>query len=144
VCLGVEVHVHVSSSSLCWNFVCWGEALQGSSFLILGYGKGLQEKKLSSCAEFWILVPYMGDLRIYENSTWEGKSIPKDKVTLKISLLDSMSCPNLLITSLGRLHFREMYLNSDEILSFLASNFFHTKSHLQLISSEILRLEVDT
>jgi hypothetical protein len=52
------------------EFLCvGGEALQERSFLILGYGKGLQEKKLSSCAEFWILVPYMGDLRIYENST---------------------------------------------------------------------------
>jgi hypothetical protein len=37
-----------------------------------------------------------------------------------------------------------MDLKSDEILSFLASNFFHTKTHLQLISSEMLRLEVDT
>jgi hypothetical protein len=67
--------------------------LQERSFLNLGYGKGLEEKKLSSCAEFWILVPYMGDLRICKNSTSEGKSIPKDKVTLKISLLDSMGCP---------------------------------------------------
>jgi hypothetical protein len=37
-----------------------------------------------------------------------------------------------------------MDLKSDEILSFLASKFLHTKSHLQLISSEMLRLEVDT
>jgi hypothetical protein len=75
-----------------------------------------------------------------------AKAYPKDKVTLKISLLDFMGCSKtLLITSLGRLNFRQMDLKkSDETLSFLASKLFHTKSHLQLISSEMLRLEVDT